>query len=109
MKVKVAGMVNIDQIPPQRHMGSHRPSQSMWHAVLARLDQISPNQAVVVWHDACNSSEFHARMHVATLDRYDRFRGRLVVHVRGDRAYIYLKEQKLKKNSPSEATSHDTR
>jgi hypothetical protein len=94
MKVTVEGVVSVDEIPPQKHVGSHHQQQSMWQPVFAKLDQILPNQAIMLQHDACYPSEFHARLHLATNDRYQRFQGRLVARVRGDRAYVYLKDTK---------------
>jgi hypothetical protein len=94
MKIAVEGVVGVDEIPPQKHVGNRHPLQSVWQPVFAKLDHLLPNQAVILQHDASNSSEFHARLHLATNDRYHRFHGRLVARVRGHRAYIYLKEVK---------------
>jgi hypothetical protein len=98
MKVNIEGVVSVDAIPPQKHVGSHRPQQSMWQTVFDKLDDLLPNQAVVLQHDACYPSEFHARLRWASKYRYGRFQGCLVARVRGDRAYVYLKDAKKSRN-----------
>jgi hypothetical protein len=88
-KLKVIGIVPVENIPPQRrarHSLGGRNVASVFDAVWIQLDTLKPGYAIEVQHSWQIASQFTAR--ISQAHREKRIRTRIKVNVRGNRAYI---------------------